>query len=291
VFRFRNSGFFYFLCCPSGASICRFIRLWKAKKMKRQSFVVAVLFVLTYFASTVNAQSVPNIENASAGDGDIHVAIRDSSTGFAIAGSTIKWEKVDSSAPVSLSSANTANARDGVLHLRLTPGDYGIEISAPGYDPMRTHAGLIAGASYPLNIFLDPVSLPDELQDEKISAQLKDGFELVQGYVCDASTHLPILGVTVRLLESGATAVTDERGYFSLYAPTAPSADANGPEDLLASDTLIATATGYQRYQLDGLLHASGSESVIRIDLNSGSGASGEHFVHGALLTIPSSPW
>jgi len=155
---------------------------------------------------------------------------------------------------------------------------------------MRTHFGVASGSVTRANINLDPVSPPQELREDIVASELRDGFELLHGYTGDAVTHRPVPGVHLRLKESGASATSDVRGYFQLYVVAVSTADASGPEDFPATDTLTATASGYKTYTLSGLLHVPGSDSVIRIALTPGIGSSSQHIDHKPFMPPSSVP-
>src|SRR5215831_17875244 len=111
----------------------------------------------------------------------------------------------------------------------LLPSEYAFEISAHEYHPMRTHFGVAPGSVTRANINLDPVNPPQELREDIVASELRDGFELLHGYTGDAVTHRPVPGVHLRLKESGASATSDVRGYFQLYVVAVSTANAQAP--------------------------------------------------------------
>jgi hypothetical protein len=184
---------------------------------------------------------------------------------------TIKWDAVGESIPSALSYSGISSS-NGRFGQELSQSEYAFEISAPGYRPMRTHFGITMGSVVRANINLDPVNLPTELRDDVVASELRDGYELVHGYIVDGETHLPMAGVKLRRQESDATSVSDSRGYFQLYAGAISTENASRPEDFPEADTLTATASGYKTYTLTGLLHMSGSHTVLRIAMAPGLG-------------------
>ena len=215
-------------------------------------------------------------------NGSIDFQILDSATGYAVSSVTIKWDVVAKSILAALPHSGLSSSGGNFVQ-QLSPGEYVFEISAPGYQPMRTHFD-IAGSTVHANINLDPLSPPQELRDDMVAPKLRDEFELVHGYIVDAITRRPLAGVQLHLQESGATATSDSRGYFLLYSGAASTVDASKPEDIPATDTLTAIASAYKVYTLTGLLHVPGSDSVIRIAMIPGFGSSREHMDHRPLL-------
>lgn len=197
-------------------------------------------------------------------NGRIEFQVLDSATGYVVDSAAIKWDAAGESAPSALSRSGIS-ASTGQFVQELSPSEYAFEISAPGYRPLRTHFGIAAGSVVHANINLDPVDLPTELRDDVVASELRDGYELVHGYVADGETHLPLAGVKLRLQESDTTSVTDSRGYFQIYAGAISTDNASKPEDFPATDSLTATASGYKTYTLTGVLHVPGSHAVRRI--------------------------
>ena len=95
--------------------------------------------------------------------------------------------------------------------LQLSPGQYGLEISAPGYKPARTYYSVPLASVVSLNVNLDPPVPPQELRESTVDAELREGMELDHGFATDALTHRPIAHAEVKLEQSGAVATTNSR--------------------------------------------------------------------------------
>lgn len=234
-------------------------------------------------AATLVAQSGSPAVAGSSGTGVIELVVLDSATGYAVDGGTVHWGLIGASVPESLPNSQQTD-HSGVFRLELSAGAYAFEVGAAGYRTMRTHSDVVGGLALSVNVRLDPIAPAPELQETVVESQLRQGFELVHGYVIDSATHTPISGARVQLQNSGATAFSNGRGYYKLYAAAAPRRAASVPEDLPPTDTLTTTAPGYKAHVLGGLLHVAGSEGVISVEMAPGSGTVREHIVRRALL-------
>ena len=252
-------------------------------RIRAHSYLVLFLMIPAVFWGQQAKESV------ALSNGSINFQVLDSATGYAVSSATIRWGVAGQSAVSALSHSGFSSPGGHFLQ-ELFPSEYAFEISAPGYQPMRTHFGVASGSVTRANINLDPVSPPQELREDIVASELRDGLELVHGYIGDAVTHRPVAGVHLRLKESGASATSDARGYFQLYVGAVSTADASGPEDFPATDTLTATASGYKAYTLSGLLHVPGSDSVIRIAMTPGIGSSSQQTDHKPLMPPSSVP-
>ena len=240
-------------------------------------------FVLPMLASSASWGQRPQQSAVLNKYGRVELQALDSATGYMVSSATIKWDTVRESAPSALSHSGISSS-NGQFSQELSPSEYAFEISAPGYQPMRTHFDITLGSVIRANINLDPVDLPTELRDNVIASELRDGYELLHGYIVDRETHLPLAGVKLRLQESDVSGVSDSRGYFQLYAGATSTENASKPEDFPAPDTLTATLSGYKTYILTGIRHVSGSQTVLRIALASGTGVTNERIDQRPLL-------
>jgi len=245
--------------------------------------------VLTVVASSASWGQQAKKSPVPNKNGRVEFQVLDSATGYVVDSATIKWDVVGGLLLSALSHSGIS-ASTGQFVQELSPSEYAFEISAPGYGPLRTHFGIAAGSVVHANINLDPVDLPTELRNDVVASELRDGYELVHGYVADGETHLPLAGVKLRLQESDATSVTDSRGYFQIYAGAISTDNASKPEDFPAADTLTAAASGYKTYTLTGVLHVPGSHTVLRISMARGTGATNEHIEHRPLLPANAVP-
>lgn len=127
----------------------------------------------------------------------------------------------------------------GSLRLTLPPGDYHEEVSAPGYQTMRSHTSVQSRKTSAMGFMLDPVNPPPE--DLGVDSKLKPGFTLLHGYAVDDRGR-PVAGVQVHLQKARVEATTNERGYFWLSSPTPPQT----APDIPGVDTLVAEKAGYK---------------------------------------------
>jgi hypothetical protein len=165
--------------------------------------------------------------------GSLQLSLRDVITGYAVSGT------VTFNGPQQLTVPTDEN---GNLLATLQTGDYIIQASAQGYEPLTTHYGITSGANLPGTIMLDSTSLPEEEQPRQIERQLRPGFTLLQGYVVDMSGK-PVSGVRIELVKAGVEAETNSRGYYALSVVT-PREPRPG---VMGTDTLIYERTGYDK--------------------------------------------
>ncbi len=224
-------------------------------------------------AAAVEMLSKPILAQGAASG--IYFQFLDSETELIVPSVTIKWGRIgqNSIAPLSQSAVSSS---EGKLPLQLSPGQYALEFSAPGYKPARMHYPVTLGVVVPLNVNLDPVVPPQELRKSTVDAELRKGMELDHGYVSDALTHLPIAGVEVKLKQSGVAATTNSRGYFKMMAPAQDTSKLSSAKDIPPSDTLTASAPGYKTYILTGVWHNPDNGMRINIELTPGTGTTHE---------------
>lgn len=211
------------------------------------------------------------------------IAVRDSSTGFGVASASVRWAPVAEPIPSGPLPNTATSNHNGILQLNLPAGEYAFEISASGYQTLRTHYGLGPGTSFREMIALDPVSPPKELEQQTITSELQTDSEFVHGFVVDSTTYQPLLGVEIRFLPSGRTAVTNARGYFATHVPAVSTKDVSSPEAFPARSTLTASLKGYKIHVVSGLLHVPGSESGLQLEMTPGTGTETESSEPGAL--------
>jgi hypothetical protein len=219
----------------------------------------------------------------------ISFQIFDSATGFGVRWAQIKWSRIGHSSVPPLSQS-AVSSPEGMLPLRLSPGEYAFEISASGYKPARTYDSVGLGPVFRSNVVLDPIVQPEELRETKVAGELRKGMELDHGFVSDALTHRPIAQAELKLQQSGATATANSRGYFQFLAPAQDTSKSRSAEEFPPSDTLTASAPGYKTYILTGLWHDPESWRVINIELRPGTGVMHEDAIPGALLPRGAEP-
>jgi hypothetical protein len=147
----------------------------------------------------------------------------------------------------------------GKLDRALAPGEYHLEVSAPGYEGMRSTATIESGRSTPMIFMLNPLNPPAE--QNLLESKLRTGFTLIHGYATDERGR-PIRDARVRLQKANTETMTDERGYYWLSVPMPPQATSGAP----GTDNLIAEKPGYKT-----IIHRNiamvGEDAMVASDL------------------------
>ena len=190
-------------------------------RIPRHLAVLAVLTATTWCADT----------------GSLQLAVRDVLTGYAVA-ATLSF-----AGPQQLTVPADEN---GNLTVTLQTGEYIIQASAPGYEPLTSHTGVGSSGNLPGTILLESTSLPSEEQPQQIEQQLRPGFTLLHGYIVD-ELGKPLCGVRIELVNAGVETETDLKGHYALSALT-PKEPRSG---VMGTDTLIYERAGYDKVILE----------------------------------------
>lgn len=247
---------------------------------RRFGFSTTRIAAVAILAVAVGMLSEPVLAQGTASGIDFQFL--DFATGFGVPSATVKWGRIGKNS-ISPLSQSAVSSSEGKLPLQLSPGQYALEFSAPGYKPMRGHYSAPLGSMTRLNVVLDPVVPPKELRRSTVEAELRKGMELDHGFVSNALTHLPIADVQVRLKQSGLATTTNSRGYFKMLAPAQDTSKLRSPKEFPPSDRLTASAPGYKTYILTGLWHNPHNWAVINIELTPGTGTTHEDTTPAAL--------
>jgi Tol biopolymer transport system component len=238
---------------------------------RRGSRLLHLLWLSTYLAIASVAQQNPQAakptqdrqpktdtrtQKTIPGAAILRVFVRDVDTHYAVHAKV----KLEGSQSLTAETDNT-----GSLNVSLHPGQYRMEISAPGYRNMRSSTVTQAGKSSSMFIMLDPLTRPEE--EQLLGSKLRSGLTLFHGYAVDDSGR-PISGVRVRLRNAGIETFTNERGYYELLVPT-PSETA---PDVPSTDTLTAEKPGYKTTIHRNLTVAGEDGGGVHLDLQQGSG-------------------
>ncbi len=177
---------------------------------------------------------------AHADTGTLQISLRDVITGYAVVGI------VSFNGPQQL---NVPMDENGNLTVTLPTGDYTIQTSPQGYEPMTTHYGITRGANLPFTLMLDRISLPEDERPERLSQQERPGFTLLHGYIVNSKTGKPIAGVRVKLVNARVETETNQKGHYALSVAT-PKESKLGE---MGTDTLIFEKSGYNQIILQNL--------------------------------------
>jgi hypothetical protein len=168
-------------------------------------------------------------------------------------------------APSGFTLTTDVNGRGSI---DLPAGEYRLEISASGYNSLRTHYAIKAGKTTSAGAFLDSKTTRREESRDVLDPMFRSGYTLLHEYVVDAETGEPITGVKVRFVNAGVEALTDSDGHFYLSAPTPKSEYPGG----LGTDTLVYEKPGYKTLVIKNFGIASDDMGGIAVDLERGKG-------------------
>jgi hypothetical protein len=206
----------------------------------------------------------------AADTGTMTFRVRDDLTHFPIQ-AVIKGE-----GPTSFSLVTDAKGEGKVT---LPEGEYRLEISARGYDPLRPSFVVRAGGITAAGGQLYSQVAPEEERPEAIDPLLRPGYTLLHEYVVDADTGDPIPGVKVRFVEAGVETETDGRGHFLLSVPTPRPKYPGG----LGTDTLIYEKAGYKTLVLRNFGIGSDEMGPTAVDMLKGKGVIDKDATHKLL--------
>lgn len=197
----------------------------------------------------------------------VEIQFLDSATGRSIQPGRISARTGGSEA--SGMSADSVEADStGRVFLNLPPGRHTLLVDDPAYGPVSAEVNVGDGSPYRLRFLLDPVEEPAEIRPENLAARRRPDAMLLQGFVVDDATGVPVTDVDVAFSPGSARGSTDERGYFSLYAPVT---------EYEASTTVGASSlrferAGYRTVRRENLELWPGGDWTYRIRLQRGEG-------------------
>ena len=163
----------------------------------------------------------------------ISFAVKDQSTGLAIASTGITITKPDGTTSTATTDAN------GKLVFGADSGRYSFAFAKSGYTSLSTF--FIGGPndSVYANINLDPVSTAKVATTSTTAIQAAGSNMFITGYVRDGDLNLPLAGVQVNA--GNYSAVTNAQGYFAISVP----ASAVEPGKTPATITIQSAKNGY----------------------------------------------
>lgn len=156
-------------------------------------------------------------------------------------------------------------------------GNYNIQISAIGHQPLSTYFIVKSGQSLNINIIMDRVNKTNVEYKNYESA-------LVEGYVIDFETGKPLAGVNVELLAEKLSVRTNKEGFFSVN-PVHFSAITKRGDKGIRSDVSF-NMEGYTSKTIENLLLLP-DKIKLKIVLKKGSGNDSEKYVQHILDGTP----
>ncbi len=181
---------------------------------------------------------------ASAADGVADIRARDSRTLLAVTA----FIHLEGPAIFNLRTDDT-----GRVQPKLPAGDYQLEMTAEGYEPVKTHMFIQEVGTFPFTVALTPLAPPSPEEESAFKARLREGYTLVTGLVMDDEIGKPIRGARIRLEGAGKETTTDARGEFYISIPTPPIVN-DIPTGMV---TLSAEAPGYKMMIVRNIMIAS----------------------------------
>lgn len=194
----------------------------------------------------------------------VRIRCVDSATGYDIQSALIETQ---SSEAVIRQKRQSQPGAAGRARLELPPGQTGIVVSAPGYQPMSGAFAMSPDNPYTVVFQLDPLVPPREIQPDYVVTLHRAEETVFVGYVVDDESGSPLADAILRAEPSGREAKTDARGYFQIYVPVQTLAEAaQSPASLTISQDGFRTET-HQYLEL-----WSEGDWVYRIRLQRGTG-------------------
>jgi len=205
--------------------------------------------------------------------GTLEIQLRDVMTGYGVSG-TVRLAPMQVP-PEAAAFKSYPTDDNGKLILRLPAGNYLDEEVAPGYEIVKGHTGVGPGVVSRGQIMMQPEQMPRNLQGNvtKDTLNRNPGTAMIHGYVVDSVTFRPVSGVHLQMERLGASATSDEHGYYQLIFPFRPTPlDQARPENNnRETDTIVTSAQGYRTLKEDGVeLDAGASTQNIELDRGTG---------------------
>lgn len=218
--------------------------------MPRRSLALALFFL---------------VRSLFAASPSIVVQLRDSRTGFAIAGS------IDS--PSLRQSADAVTA--GSHALSLEPGVHELTAKAPSHRPLATRLTASDVYTLPVTMWLDPIDTPFELTPEYLSSRMRMDAHFFHGHVTDGEGRA-VRGARVESLDGDLLARTDSKGYFAYHVAA--------PLTGLATSDLRVLHPSFAEHEILKTMLQAGSDTHFLVELKPGSGSTFHDDEHKILL-------
>jgi Stage II sporulation protein len=256
---------------PSNTSSLESVPRRRRDAWRRVALCVAFASVVILGAQLTQLRPAGVLASSASkiGSSTLNISVRDSMTGYGVS------DRVIFATPKGGSITMLSNGASGQSAYQLSSGHNDLEVSASGYQPLKTHFELEPQSALDVTVWVDPEQIPNELRPEVIQSQLRPGYVMLHGHVVDTNGR-PLQGVRVYLEQTSIGALTNSRGYFLFYAPAAVIDQAN---DMPATDNLLADLKGYKRYRLSNVLLPEGATHFI-IDMKPGKGVTEQDATH-----------
>jgi hypothetical protein len=155
----------------------------------------------------------------------------------------------------------------GQAAFHLPASTFHLTLSSGGYRPFVGEVRGRGAESLRVDVRLDPLVPPPELQPSRIVALHRNDATVLLGFVVDDDTGEPLTGVSVSSAPSGARTRTDPRGFFEFPVPVQTEAEAQAQPASLSFEQ--------SDYQTEVRLHLElwpNGDWTYRIRMKRGSG-------------------
>lgn len=107
----------------------------------------------------------------------------------------------------------------GALHISLPSGSYDYVFEAADYRSVTTNFTINHQSPRRIDIYLDPLETPPELNPELITSLHRPDSTVIVGFVVDDATGMPLVGVRIKQGDGNVYTKTDARGFFIMNIP------------------------------------------------------------------------
>ncbi len=232
--------------------------------MSLRTYNFALVFTLLLALLPLLASPTTTAQASSIAQQELSIRFIDSATGYAVQPETVEAQPhATGLARKRLGAAQIG--RNGRITLPLERGRHTLKVFSVAHNPMSGDVEVTSENAHNLDFYLDPLEAPEEVRPESVKTLQLDGFALIQGFVVDDAEGMPLAGVKVTSLPSGAQTRTDVRGFFRFYAPVQSDAET---EQIPAN--LVFEKSGYRPLEHQHLELWSRGDWTYRIRLEHG---------------------
>ncbi|RPI17487.1 MAG: T9SS C-terminal target domain-containing protein [Ignavibacteriae bacterium] len=148
------------------------------------------------------------------------------------------------------------------LSLSFRQGEYSLSIIKKGYSSCETYF-ILDKNDISYDIFLDPVDKDPLLSSNRIKQIVNDKSTLLLGYVVDKVTGNPLNSVVIKDVKTNLSAVTNSKGYFELFLPSAC--------DIKCKADIRFEKPGYTTEEYNDFEITPGTDFIFTVRLRNGS--------------------